>query len=597
MKKVFIKLLIFIVLFGSFSYAAFHDEELHHHVHAYEAGDVYGTCPSCTTGTMVVTTGYNSGCIESGAFTAVCDSCGYSFSGTTPPLGHDYFTLTEEPATCTKNGIRHERCSRCEEPRETTIPALGHSYNKTVIKEATCTQSGEDYYECTRCGNSYTETVEALGHNYKSKVTKEATCEEEGERTYTCSRCKKEYTKIIEALGHDIEYEEKEATCTEDGYKKGTCKRCNKEVNDIYPALGHDLEYVILKAATCEEEGERQAACKRCGETWNEKILPAGHKYPKEWTLVKEPSYTEEGLETKTCYYCGNVLSHILAKKSPAPIVVTTGGTAAVVGGGLWMYLKKRKAAQLVKEAAKKLRGFEKPSFEDKSVLVSSKDEDLLAILKNKSFLEVSTCEDDEIEETAEENSPDLIIMDVLSEERYDELLQQKKEALAEQNIAVMTTDEFIKDHKRKLNNRVKDKTIINYLPYKPDEISVMLKFFLPILKPDLKSDESLSNIGAAADFLGIPGISEVINVYVSARDIKATLESEEIGTSEAATIIGDIASILGLDTVASVAGLVDDIDSIKAATDKEAGAYEHKGGISGAKDIVDVVSDLIDKD
>ena len=155
----------------------------------------------------------------------------------------------------------------------------------------------------------------------------------------------------------------------------------------------------------------------------------------------------------------------------------------------------------------------------------------------------------------------------------------------------------MIRHHKRKLNNLVRDKKIINYIPYGSDSITIMTKLILPILKPDLKSDEALGNIGAVADFIGVPGISTLINVYTSGRDIKSTLESEEIGVSETATIISDIASILGLDTVASVAGLVDDVDSIKAAMDKEAGAYEGKGAISGAKDIVDVVTDIIDKD
>ena len=48
---------------------------------------------------------------------------------------------------------------------------------------------------------------------------------------------------------------------------------------------------------------------------------------------------------------------------------------------------------------------------------------------------------------------------------------------------------------------------------------------------------------------------------------------------------------------MAEVAGLVDDIDSIKGVLDKEAGAYEGKSGISGAKDIVDVIKDLSGKE
>ena len=359
------------------------------------------------------------------------------------------------------------------------------------------------------------------------------------------------------------------------------------------------MVYTVTKTPTCIEDGEREGVCNRCGEKVTEKILAAGHKFPKEWTREKEPSYTEEGLESKTCYYCGEKVTQAIPKLDATPIIAGGAAGVAVAGGGLWMYLKKLKARKLLKEKFKDIdiRKFEKPSFEDKSILVSSKDEDLMAILKNQSKLEVTSCEDDQIEENVEENGPDLLIVDVLSEERLEELLKQKEEALAEQTVAVMTTDEFLESHKDKLKELVKEKKILNYLPYASEKTPIMMKFVLPILKPDIKSDESLGNIGAVADFLGIPAVSTVIDLYTSGRDIKSTLESEEIGVSEISTIIGDIASILGYDGVASVAGLVDDIDSVKAALDKEAGAYEGKNAISGAKDIVEVVSDIIDKD
>lgn len=118
----------------------------------------------------------------------------------------------------------------------------------------------------------------------------------------------------------------------------------------------------------------------------------------------------------------------------------------------------------------------------------------------------------------------------------------------------------------------------------------------LPVLKPKAGSDESLENIGSMADLLGIPVISTVLSAYTSGRDIKAVLDEGDIGVSETATIIGDIASILGLDTLGSVVGLVGDVESIRDAADEEAGAYERKEGVSGAKDIVEVVTDLLDK-
>jgi hypothetical protein len=498
------------------------------------------------------------------------------------------------PATCTESGMYYAMCTECGNSIDGNIPALGHDFSVVVsAEEPTCTTDGKYVYECSRCSARSTSYPQALGHNYESSVTKEATCEEDGVRTYRCSRCSDSYTKKIEKLGHDIEYEEKEPTCTEAGYKKGVCTRCGKEEIEEYEALGHDMDaYTIVKQPTCEEDGIREAVCKRCGEKVTETVLHPGHKYPKEWTPEKEPSYFEEGLESKTCFYCENRITQIIPKKNAMPIYAGVGSALAAVLGGLFFYFRKFR-----KIADKAVKEKFKPSFEDKTILCSSKDEHLIEVLKSKSFLEVSTCDNGELEEKAEEAGPDLIITDVLSEERLEELLQRKEEGLADYPIGVITIDEFLENNREKLDELVKEKTILAWLPYEANESDILVKMILPVMKPDLKSDESLENIGSVADLLGIPGVSAVISAYTSGRDIKATLEEGELGISETATIIGDIASILGLDTVASVAGLVDDVDSIKAAVDKEAGAHEHKSGVNAAKDVVEVVSDIMKKE
>ena len=274
------------------------------------------------------------------------------------------------------------------------------------------------------------------------------------------------------------------------------------------------------------------------------------------------------------------------------PIYAGVGAAAAALLGGLLFYFRKFR-----KVADKAIREKFKPSFENKSILCASKDEQVIGVLKSKSFLEVTTCDNGELEEKAEEAGPDLIITDVLSEESLEELLARKEESLSNYPIGIITIDEFIDNNREKLDQLVKDKTIVSYLPYESKETDILVKMVLPIMKPDLKSDESLENIGSVADLLGIPGVSAVISAYTAGRDIKSTLEEGELGVSGTATIIGDIASVLGLDTVASVAGLVDDVDSIKAAVDREAGAHERKSGVNAAKDVVEVVSDIINKE
>ncbi|MBQ2658928.1 MAG: hypothetical protein IJF87_10230 [Erysipelotrichaceae bacterium] len=585
MKKFLIKVLIAVLIFSGFSYAVYHSEEhddcenpLHVHVQKLEAV-TYETdtvCPECGARMVIDSVIYEPGCTDIGV-----------------GLGH---------------------CSQMSRPTcpggnyDVTILPIGHDLVATVISAPTCTESGETAYECHRCYDySYIETTSPLGHNYKKQITKESTCEEGGITTYTCTRCGDSYTKKTPALGHDIKYEEKEMTCLEDGYRKGTCSRCDKTINEFYLAPGHDIKYEVLTQATCEEEGERKATCNRCGETWMEKIPPLGHKYPSEWTIVKEATILEEGLETKKCLRCGHILEHILPKKDSTPAIIGGSVGTAVVAGGLWMFLKKRKAAKLVEKAVKKLG---KPSFEDRTVVISSEDEKLRELLKSKPFLAVSSCTYEDLEKTAAEKEPDLVIIDIGTKKKLNELdkkrkaVPEKKEGekektnpLAETSFAYLCPQKFIDKYKDELEAFKEEKNIVGYGLINDNPIVNLVKTVLPVLKPNLKSDAALDNIGMIADALGIPYVSTIISTYESGKDIKSTIEEGEMNVSSVATVVSDLASILGMDTVASVAGLVDDVNSVKDALDEEAGAHEVKGAHSSVKDIVDVVTDLKDKD
>lgn len=308
-------------------------------------------------------------------------------------------------------------------------------------------------------------------------------------------------------------------------------------------------------------------------------------------------------------------------------IMIIVGIAMMIAGGALMMVAKKRSANKSTdktaeikpkdkevanKEARKEKETEEKgkeeteseeeeeerdllPTLEDKTVVVASKDEELINKLKRRHFLEVHRCEKEEIEEAVEENEPDLLILDLDSEQELDELLEKKNDKLAECAIALNVSDEILPSVREKLELAVIKKNISSYVPASVSLELKMVKLVLPILKPYLKSDESLEMLGKVAVLLGIPMVATIINIYVSGRDIKSNLEESEIGVSQTAAIIGDIASILGLDKIASVAGLVDDIDSIKSAMDKEAGANEIKNGVLGAKDIIDVVKEFKD--
>ena len=221
------------------------------HVHSYQ--EVSRTAATCT---------------GDGVTTYRCETCGDTYTETTPATGHSYTAAVTAP-TCTEKGYTTYTCKRCgEHYTADEVAALGHDY-KAVVTAPTCTEKGYTTYTCTTCGDHYTaDEVAALGHDYKAVVTA-PTCTEKGYTTYTCKRCGDHYTADeVAALGHDYEAVVTAPTCTEDGYTTYTCRNCgDRRTGHVVGALGHSYK--------CTENGnDRIYTCTRCGDTYTEAILP-----------------------------------------------------------------------------------------------------------------------------------------------------------------------------------------------------------------------------------------------------------------------------------------------------------------------------------
>ena len=397
---------------------------------------------------------------------------------------------------------------------------------------------------------------------------------------------------------------------------------------------------MTIKEATCTEDGSSEAECKRCGEKDTLALTKLGHDYPEQWTIEKEPTYFAEGLMFKLCSRCGDRIEQTIPKKDITPILIAGGGILAVAGG-LFYVLRKR----LRKKAADKLsRDLFKPSIETKTVVEVSEDEKLVDCLKGKKHLEVKVSEPDALIDSIAENGPDLVLLDPCDEDllkslpeirleaaiaaaESDKIEREAAEATEEAAedtsedtapaeteeaseteepepinclFGLILDEELAKAEKDLIGTYKAGKVITGHVKPGTNPNVVLTKLVLPAMEPKADSDDSLGNIGAVADLLGIPWISAIIDAYVAGRDVKAVMQSaaenQELGLSDVSTIIADIAGVLGFDTVSSVAGLVGDVESIQAALDDEAGAYEKSEGKGAAKDIVDVVSDLMDQ-
>ena len=97
-----------------------------------------------------------------------------------------------------------------------------------------------------------------------------------------------------------------DATCTEAGYTGDTvCKDCKETVKagTVIEAKGHDAETRNVKEATCTKDGYTgDEVCKVCDAVVKKgtEVKALGHDFT-EWTVEKEPTETEEGLEVRTC--------------------------------------------------------------------------------------------------------------------------------------------------------------------------------------------------------------------------------------------------------------------------------------------------------
>ncbi len=255
------------------------------HIHSYQ--EVSRTAPTCT---------------EDGVTTYRCETCGDTYTETTPATGHSYTAAVTAP-TCTEKGYTTYTCTVCgDHYTANEVAALGHDYAETTVP-ATCTENGSVTHTCTRCGNSYTETLTATGHTYTVSGS-EATCTEGGKTVHTCTVCGDTYTETTPALGHDYKAVVTSPTCTEKGYTTYTCKRCGDHYTaDEVAALGHDYKAVVT-APTCTEKGYTTYTCATCGDTYTaDEVAALGHDYE---AVVTAPTCTEDGYTTYTCRNCGD---------------------------------------------------------------------------------------------------------------------------------------------------------------------------------------------------------------------------------------------------------------------------------------------------
>ena len=301
-------------------------------------------------------------CTEKGEKTYTCTVCSATKTEDIDPTGHTVVVDEAVEPTCTQTGLTEgSHCSVCNEVlvAQQEISALGHLWNDgEVIQNPTCTETGIIEYTCQRdnCGMTRNEEIAATGHTEEEipgvaptctqtgltagvkcsvcdetltaqqivpalghveadwVVEKEANCTENGLKTKTCSRCGEVYeSEIIPATGHTVVVDEAvEPTCTQTGLTEGShCSVCNEVLvaQEVVAALGHTAgEWVVVTPATCTDDGLRTKSCTVCGEILEQEAIPATGHTPGEWIVKTPATTTTTGLEVLYCSVCGELL-------------------------------------------------------------------------------------------------------------------------------------------------------------------------------------------------------------------------------------------------------------------------------------------------
>ncbi len=275
-------------------------------------------------------------CVTHGEATVTCPVCGRTFTGELPLGEHvpgEPVTENEVPATCTEPGSRDEvvTCVYCDyefSRTQVTVPALGHDFFDIPAVAPTCTENGHTAYRmCARCAiwDPMPEILYATGHSHGAPVRENeipAGCLTMGEydTVIYCTDCGAEISRehVYEpALGHSFTSEiTTPPTCTEPGVRTWTCIRCPESYTEAEPAPGHGTQGYNVSSApsTCIVRGYSMTVCLACGEITAYETYgldPDNHNWG-EWTVITPATYLTEGLEQRTCAWCGETETNVL---------------------------------------------------------------------------------------------------------------------------------------------------------------------------------------------------------------------------------------------------------------------------------------------
>lgn len=177
------------------------------------SGDTY--CKDCgqliSKGAMIKATGHSwddgkvseeTTCKKAGIKTYTCKNCGEKKTVAIPKKEHSFDEeKIQKKATCTEEGYTGDTyCTDCGEliQKGSATEKTDHNWKVVSEEKATCEKDGSKTLVCEDCEETKTETLPATGHKYSSwKTVKAQSIYSGAVQERICSACGKKETRII----------------------------------------------------------------------------------------------------------------------------------------------------------------------------------------------------------------------------------------------------------------------------------------------------------------------------------------------------------------------------------------------------------------
>lgn len=188
---------------------------------------------------------------------------------------------------------------------------------------------------------------------------------------------------------------------------------------------------------------------------------------------------------------------------------------------------------------------------------------ELASLIQSKPFMrckELPLSEFDDSADAITEFHPDLVVLPLKGGESSAALLpkfEQARQSFENAKGGILVSAPRTEALTHELSELRASGDILEFAFDSIDVQDALVRFSVPLFRDTIATNNPLTLLGGVATVLGIPFVADALNFYANGRDIREVLDHGKINTADKVSIIGDIASCLGINSVWAVASFI----------------------------------------